>query len=223
MLPVLLSIAGAGRSGPEGKTFSSTGAWALSSSYVRASIRRCDLRRDPGMLEVECSYKLDRRLAECLSHFFRGRSVTELGAGVGRYKRVAENSRLVGQYSAYDGLSNVSALTRGRVEYADLTIDQPFNQSDFTLSLEVAEHVPKAFEPVLLRNFNRSNRMGIVLSWSNLGSSQSKHGHVNPRRNSQVREVMAPFGLTEDRNASAYLRRCAVFPYFKRGIQVRSH
>lgn len=59
-----------------------------------------------------------------------------------------------------------------------------------------------------------------VLSWSNMGASQSAHGHVNPKRKSQVRLLFAPWGYVEDRNASAHLRQCATFLYLKRGIQV---
>ena len=53
-----------------------------------------------------------------------------------------------------------------------------------------------------------------------MGSSQSAHGHVNPKRKSQVRSLLAPYGYMEDRNSSAYLRRCATFLYLKRGVQV---
>ena len=204
-----------------GKTFQSTGAWTISREYAASNKCQNGRTRDPDELEVECAYKLDRRLASCLGHFFRGLSVSELGAGVGRYKRHVDASGLAGPYTAYDGLTNVSTLTRGRVQFADLTVDNPsIRRSDFALSLEVAEHIPHKFESVLLRNYDRANRQGIVLSWSNMGSSQSNHGHVNPKRKSVVRLLFGKYGYAEDRNASAYLRQCATFLYLKRGIQV---
>lgn len=201
-----------------GKTFRATGAWSLSQAYIERN--RCS-NFTAGDTGIDCTYKLDERLATCLAHFFRGRSVTELGSGVGRYKRHVDATGLAGVYAAYDGLSNVAELTRGRVTFVDLTVDNPgLRQSDFALSLEVAEHIPARYEQTLMRNIDRSNTRGIVISWSNMGSSQSAHGHVNPKRKSQVRALFAPHGYVEDRNASAYLRRCATFLYLKRGIQV---
>ena len=222
LLLLLLPFASAAGKG-NGKTFRKSGAWTLSKEYV--SQNRCSNKtRAPDELEVECAYKLDRPLAGCLAHFFRGSSVSELGAGVGRYKRHVDATGFAGPYTAYDGLSNVAALTRGRVQYLDLTLENyNIRRSDYALSLEVAEHIPPRFEATLLRNYDRANRQGIVLSWSNMGSSQSAHGHVNPKRKSHVRMLLAPFGYAEDRNASAYLRRCATFLYLKRGIQVFRH
>jgi hypothetical protein len=97
---------------------------------------------------------------------------------------------------------------------------QALVRSDWALSLEVAEHIPVQFEQTLLRNWDRANSQGLVLSWSSMGSAQSAHGHVNPKRKSQVRLLLSPLGYVEDRNASAVLRRCATFLYLKRGVQV---
>mmetsp|Transcript_5644 Transcript_5644/g.14953 ORF Transcript_5644/g.14953 Transcript_5644/m.14953 type:complete len:257 (+) Transcript_5644:179-949(+) len=201
-----------------GKTFSATGTWRLSREYIQQN--RC-ANSTHSISALDCTYKLDSRLANCLAHFFRGHTITELGSGVGRYKRAVDATGLAGEYVAYDGLTNVAELTRGQVSFADLTVNNPqLRRSDFALSLEVAEHIPKPFEAILMRNIDRSNTMGIVISWSNMGSSQSNHGHVNPKRKSQVRQLFAPWGYVEDRNASAYLRTCATFLYLKRGVQV---
>ena len=202
----------------DGKTFSSTGAWSITKQYMAKA--GCS-NQTAGFSGVDCAYKLDVRLANCLATFFHGLSVTELGSGVGRYKRQVDASGLARAYTAYDGLSNVAELTHGMVAHADLTVDNPsLVQSDFALSLEVAEHIPARYEQTLMRNIDRSNRQGIVISWSNMGGGQSAHGHVNPKRKSQVRMLFAPWGYVEDRNASAYLRTCATFLYLKRGIQV---
>lgn len=217
---VLCGKVGGGKSNGKsnGKTFSVTGTWALSETFIEKS--RCS-NATKGSSGIDCAYKLDARLATCLAHFFRGLTVTELGAGVGRYKTHVDNSGMAREYVAYDGLLNVAELTQGRVQHVDLTVDTPtLRRSDFALSLEVAEHIPAMFEQTLFRNIDRSNRLGIVISWSNMGSSQSAHGHVNPKRKSQVRQLFAPWGYVEDRNASAYLRTCATFLYLKRGIQV---
>ena len=173
---VLCGKAGGGKSNGKsnGKTFSVTGTWALSETFIEKS--RCS-NATKGSSGIDCAYKLDVRLATCLAHFFRGLSVTELGAGVGRYKTHVDNSGMAREYIAYDGLLNVAELTQGRVQHVDLTVDTPsLRRSDFALSLEVAEHIPAMFEQTLFRNIDRSNRLGVVISWSNMGSSQSAHG-----------------------------------------------
>ena len=75
-----------------GKSFRRTGAWVLSKEYMAQA--RCN---QSGIPAIECAYKLDERLATCLAQLFRGRSVTELGAGVGRYKRFIEGTGLAGE------------------------------------------------------------------------------------------------------------------------------
>ena len=74
-----------------GKSFRRSGAWVLSKEYMAQA--RCN---QSGIPAIECAYKLDERLATCLAQLFRGRSVTELGAGVGRYKRFIEGTGLAG-------------------------------------------------------------------------------------------------------------------------------
>ena len=89
-----------------GKSFRRTGAWVLSKEYMAKA--RCN---QSGVPAIECAYKLDSRLATCLSQLFRGRSVTELGAGVGRYKRFLEGSGLTGEYSPVSSPCSRSGLT----------------------------------------------------------------------------------------------------------------
>ena len=92
------------------------------------------------LFRSQCSYKLDRKLARCLAAFFSGRSVTELGAGAGRYKAFVRAAGNVTAYVAYDGLPNAAELSGGLVETADLSVDQPsLRRSDWAMSLEVFE------------------------------------------------------------------------------------
>ena len=58
------------------------------------------------------------------------------------------------------------------MRYADLsTKENAIEQSDWAMTLEVAEHVPKRFEATFLQNIDRANRRGVVLSWSRLQAS----------------------------------------------------
>ena len=207
----------------DGKERLASGAWTISKDYIR-NAGDCSDPSDPPSLRWsagQCSYKLDRKLARCLATFFSGRSVTELGAGAGRYKAFVRAAGNATAYAAYDGLPNAAELSGGQVETADLSLDQPaLRRSDWALSLEVFEHIPHRFEAAVLRNIDRSNAEGVVISWSVMGGAQSEHGHVNPKRKTQVRQFLAPIGLVEDRTASAELRRCTTFLYLRRGVQV---
>ena len=102
----------------------------------------------------------------------RRRTLTELGAGIGRYAKAIRASGLTGRVIAYDGMPDVESKSGGAVRYADLsTKENAIEQSDWAMTLEVAEHVPKRFEATFLQNIDRANRRGVVLSWSRLQAS----------------------------------------------------
>ena len=172
----------------DGKERLASGAWTISKDYIR-NAGDCSDPSDPPSLRWsagQCSYKLDRKLARCLATFFSGRSVTELGAGAGRYKAFVRAAGNVTAYAAYDGLPNAAELSGGLVETADLSVDQPsLRRSDWAMSLEVFEHIPRRFEDAVRRNVDRAAGDGVVISWSVMGGSQSEHGHVNPKRKTQ--------------------------------------
>ena len=173
--------------------------------------RRCD----------DCSYMLDTALAGCLARFFQGRTLTELGAGIGRYAKAIRASGLTGRVIAYDGMPDVESKSGGAVRYADLsTKENAIEQSDWAMTLEVAEHVPKRFEATFLQNIDRANRRGVVLSWSRL---QGSRGHVNPKGPKAVISTFVQRGYEHDRNATRMLRKCARHPNFRNCILVFRH
>jgi hypothetical protein len=194
-----------------GKFPLSTGAWFMTEQYVSKAKQKCS----------DCMYMLDASLADCLSRFFEGRTITELGAGVGRYAKHIRESGLTGRVVAYDGMPDVETKSGGAVLYADLsTKENSIETSDWAMTLEVAEHVPKQFEATFLGNIDKANRIGVVLSWSRL---QGSRGHVNPKG---PRAVIAQFqerGYEHDRNATRKLRKCAKHPNFRSCLLVFRH
>lgn len=104
-----------------GKVPLSTGAWYLTDEYVAKAISKCPEAtvREEGV--QACTYKLDVGLAACLSVFFTGATVTELGAGVGRYTRFLQASGRTRGVVAYDGMPDVENKSRGIVHWADLS------------------------------------------------------------------------------------------------------
>ena len=84
-----------------GRAELATGAWAMSDAYInRTATKSCG---EP--VQAWCVYRLDTGLVKEMARFFGGSaSVTELGAGVGRYARALTPS--VRRYSAYDGMAD---------------------------------------------------------------------------------------------------------------------
>ena len=149
----------AGRVG-NGKFALSTGAWYISDQYLLARGASSGRVCPEGSF---CGYKLDERLAQCLAERFAGGSVTELGGGIGHYKRAILRSGLVPRYVAYDGVPDVERMTSGRVHWADLSVPQPYLvTSDWAMSLEVAEHIPPQFEAAYLTNLDAANTRGLA-------------------------------------------------------------
>lgn len=50
----------------------------------------------------------------------------------------------------YDGAENIESVTNGFVKFLDLTEEQDIDKSDWTMSIEVAEHIPKNYEEIYL-------------------------------------------------------------------------
>jgi len=69
---------------------------------------------------------------------------------------VADESRLLKRYDAYDGSPFSEEASEGKVQHMDLTVPQyGLPVYDWVLSLEVAEHIPAEFEAVYLDNLFR--------------------------------------------------------------------
>ena len=111
------------------------------------------------------TYFMDRGLVSALAKHFAGGSVLELGAGKGCYSAALRRTGLMTGVRAIDGAPGVAEMTGGLVHTADLTAELQLGAADWVLCLEVAEHIPRAFEERLLANLDSHNRRGIVMSW----------------------------------------------------------
>jgi len=166
-----------------------SGAWELSPTYT---------------------YFLDRGIVRELTRLFEGSSVIELGAGKGCYADSLRRARTPSAdvpgitVRAFDGASNVAALTGGLVQTADLTKDLSAPRAEWVLCLETAEHIPRQYEDRLLSNLDQLNSKGIVLSWSN---NAGGNGHVNLRTNEWVEERLGSMGYVRQVADEQALRR----------------
>jgi len=69
---------------------------------------------------------------------------------------VVDASGLVRRYDAFDGSPFSEQVSSGRVRHLDLSVPQfGLPLYDWVVSLEVAEHIPPAFEAAYLDNLFR--------------------------------------------------------------------
>ena len=84
---------------------------------------------------------------------------------------------------AYDsrGAPDASRASGGFVRACDVTepLWATLPVADWVMSLEVAEHIPRAKEAGYLRNLHRLSCLGLIVSWATPG--QGGTGHVNER------------------------------------------
>jgi len=165
----------------------------------------------------DCEYKyfLDAKLLAGLVMLMAGGEVVELGAGCGCYTGALIDSQQLMAVAAYDGIPTVSAMTEGLVSNMDLSQDQRgvLNPHDWTVCLEVGEHVPKQYEKTVLANIVWGVRRGVILSWAMPG--QVGEGHVNLRSNEYIINQMNALGFRLDEPATVALRSTADLPWFK--------
>ena len=181
MLVLASALHGATR---HGERVTATGAWVLPSHF---------------------EYHLDAALADAISQLLLAdgaHSVLDVGAGKGLYVRYMRAAGLAAHGT--DGAIGISSITRGLVVGADLT--RPFarcRSHDWAVSLEVAEHIPRAHEEAFVQNLHAHNRRGIVLSWSN---NEGGNGHVNLRTVEWVAARFGALGYDHDAAATKALR-----------------
>lgn len=94
----------------------------------------------------------------------------------------------------------------------------PCKPFDAVLSLEVAEHIPVAFERVYLQNLACSCKKFLVLSWAPPGQGGS--GHVNPLRPNEAHRRVEALGFRFLAADSHALRLRASLPWFRRNLAV---
>jgi len=154
-------------------------------------------------------------------------SLTEIGAGNGGYSQFWKRKGL--NVNCYDGNLVVKQLSLGLCSTLDLSVRQPGVQvSDFVVSLEVAEHIPRNREANFISNVHMANRKGVVITWAQPG--QPGNGHVNARTEEYVRELFTSMGYQLDQYYTKLLRTAATCngtdrgqpnaPWFERGALV---
>ncbi len=150
----------------------------------------------------------DQGVCSELTQFFRsqGGSVVDFGCGPGKYVQALLAAGV--PCEGYDGNPMTEQLTGGTCKVLDLSSPVDLGTMyDWVLSLEVGEHIPPEHEDTFLRNIDRHNRKGVVLSWAIPG--QGGYGHFNERNNDYIRERFAEMGYSSDPLLEQRLRNSA--------------
>ena len=135
----------------------------------------------------------------------------DIGCGNGYYVKYLNENGFNG--NGIDGNPNTSD---GNL-ILDLSKLINIPKRDFSISIEVGEHIPKEYENVFLMNLTNSSNY-IILSWAN--KAQIGSGHVNPKNNIEVIKKMNQFNYSVDLEKSGFLRNCASQWYLKKTILV---
>ena len=141
-----------------------------------------------------------------------GPVVLDLGAGIGQYGRFFQEHAPSLRYVGLDGAENVEEATDGFVRFADLTDGLPravraLPKVDWVMSLEVAEHVPRASEARYLHTLTSLPTSGVLMSWAVPGQGSGGAGakHVNCQWASYVDCTMGLLGFEWDSELEARL------------------
>lgn len=150
------------------------------------------------------------RLAARLGTLFANASVLDLGCGLGRYGRYFRAHSPDVRWVGVDGADGIEQTSRGHVRFAELTDPLPTRIRDlgapwdYAMSLEVAEHVARQYEPRLLHTLATSATRGVILSWARLG--QGGTSHVNCQPAEYVACAMGLLGWQRDEATERHLR-----------------
>jgi len=170
-------------------------------------------------VEKKKKYRHDRNFSRAVAHFLRGEkasSITDFGCGRGDYVR---DLRRAGFHVAgYDGNLQTQNMTDGACSIANLAYPMDVEHTDWTMTIEVAEHVPKKHEHAMMTNIVSHALCGIILSWSN---SRSGIGHVNMKSQEDVIKFMLHnYGFLYDEVATLWLKSQATNSAIAKNVQV---
>ncbi len=165
--------------------------------------------------DVPDGFLHDAPLADALAEMFAEKGVIDLGCGRGAY--VSRFRELGIKCNGVDGNPETPKINRA-CTVVDLSKPYDWNAADWVLSLEVGEHIPAEYQDAFIRNIDRANTDGVVISWAVPG--QDGTGHVNCKSNADIKAIFAAMGYANDTDAEQTLRGKATLPYFKHTLMV---
>ena len=158
---------------------------------------------DPGLIHV-----LDQLLSSGAAT-----SVLDIGSGVGQYGRALLARNSSHRWTGCDA-PDASRASGGFVRACDVTepLWNTLPTADWVISLEVAEHIPRAKEASYLRNLHMLNCLGLIVSWATPG--QGGTGHINERWTRDAMQRVGARGYAVNHALTRRLRDAASLAWF---------
>ncbi|CAL1543170.1 unnamed protein product [Lymnaea stagnalis] len=161
----------------------------------------------------------DKGFSIALSEFLKGKTVGSFGDGPGDYKKHLDSLGQMKSYTAYDGAPYAEEVTKGLVEFLDLSAPQyGLPIFDWVVSVEVGEHIPAKYEDVYLDNLVRHAREGLIISWATPG--QKGLSHVNNKPLNAVIKQLEKRNFHIDIKAGEPLRNASTVFWLQKNIHV---
>ena len=169
----------------------------------------------------------DPGIATAIQCLVGGGTLLDVGAGVGEYGafflgcKPERRPRWLG----IDGSPNVTMLAAtgpGRPLVREVNFCKPppadLEVHDWTMSLEVGEHIPRHCLSNFVGILVNYSRLGVVLSWARPG--QPGRGHVSPRSGADVETMMKARGFDKDDNITEAFFKLGRLHYLQMNTKV---
>jgi hypothetical protein len=156
-----------------------------------------------------------------------GGTLLDVGAGVGEYGAffLGCKQERRPRWLGIDGSPNVTMLAAtgpGRPLVREVNFCKPppadLEVHDWTMSLEVGEHIPRHCLSNFVGILVNYSRLGVVLSWARPG--QPGRGHVSPRSGTDVEAMMKERGFDKDANITEAFFKLGKLHYLQMNTKV---
>lgn len=167
--------------------------------------------------EAKVEHAFDKKLACELSNVLPPESkVVDLGCGRGDYLSYLSMNGF--DCIGYEGTPDIKSIASFPfIHQADLS-EEIETEKGTVLCFEVAEHIPKEYEDVFLRNVVNASTGLIIISWAVKG--QGGHGHVNEQDIFYVGYKFLELGYIINSDLTKKLRKASSLWWFKKSIYV---
>ena len=171
---------------------------------------------------LKLHFLFDEGFGKELIYLLENQSVVDIGAGVGQFGYFLKKHKANVHWTGFDGGNNIEEFWGKNYalggdkdfvipEVCWIDASQPIELKrtfDWTISVEVGEHIDKKYESIFIDNLISLCRKGVILTWAVKG--QGGHHHINPQNNDYIISEMAKRGMVYDEKQTQTLRDAVV-------------
>ena len=163
-------------------------------------------------------FLFDPGFGKALIKLCDNQSVVDIGGGVGQLGYFIRRQKANVTWIGFDGGNNIESFWNKTISLYGarnfkvqnvcwIDASEPIilgEQFDWTVSIEVGEHIPQRSESVFLDNLILLCKKGVILTWAIEG--QSGYQHINERNNDYIIAKMSERNMTYDINQTMIFR-----------------